>query len=50
MLSKKYNFKILEDASHAYGAKYKNVYIGCGKYSDISVFSFHPIKIITTAK
>ncbi len=50
MLSKKYNFKILEDASHAYGAKYKNVYIGCGKYSDISVFSFHPLKTVTTCE
>ena len=49
-LSRKYKFKILEDASHAYGAKYKNSYIGCGKYSDISVFSFHPLKTVTTCE
>lgn len=49
-LSKKYKFKILEDASHAIGAKYKNSKIGDCKYSDITVFSFHPVKIITTAE
>jgi UDP-4-amino-4,6-dideoxy-N-acetyl-beta-L-altrosamine transaminase len=49
-LSKKYNFKIIEDASHAIGAKYKNNYVGDCKYSDITVFSFHPVKIITTAE
>jgi len=49
-LSKKYKFKIIEDASHALGAKYYNNKIGDCKYSDITVFSFHPIKIITTAE
>ena len=49
-LSKEYNFKILEDASHAIGGKYKNEPIGNCKYSDITVFSFHPVKIITTAE
>ena len=49
-LSKKYKFFILEDASHAYGAKFKNKFVGCGKYSDITVFSFHPLKIVTTCE
>lgn len=49
-LSKKYKFKIIEDASHAIGARYKNTKIGDCKYSDISVFSFHPVKIITTGE
>ena len=47
-LSKKYNFKIIEDASHSLGAKYKNEKVGSCKWSDISIFSFHPVKIITT--
>ena len=47
-LSKKYNFKIIEDASHSIGAKYKNEKVGSCKWSDITVFSFHPVKIITT--
>jgi len=49
-LSKLYNFKIIEDASHAIGAKYLNSYIGSCKYSDITIFSFHPVKIITTGE
>ena len=49
-LSKKYKFKIIEDASHAMGSKYFNNKIGNCKYSDIAVFSFHPVKIITTAE
>ena len=49
-LSKIYGFKIIEDASHALGAKYKNNFIGSCKYSDITVFSFHPVKIITTCE
>jgi UDP-4-amino-4,6-dideoxy-N-acetyl-beta-L-altrosamine transaminase len=49
-LSQKYNFKIIEDASHAIGGKYKGEPIGNGRYSDITVFSFHPVKIITTAE
>ena len=47
-LSKTYNFKIIEDASHATGAKYNLEPVGNCKYSDITVFSFHPVKIITT--
>lgn len=49
-LSKIYNFKIIEDASHAIGGTYEDNYIGACKYSDITVFSFHPVKIITTAE
>jgi UDP-4-amino-4,6-dideoxy-N-acetyl-beta-L-altrosamine transaminase len=49
-LSIRYAFKIIEDASHAIGGKYKGQYIGNCRYSDITVFSFHPVKIITTAE
>ena len=49
-LSKKYKFKIIEDASHAFGGTYLNNPVGNCKYSDITVFSFHPVKIITTAE
>lgn len=49
-LGHKYGFKIIEDASHAIGGKYKGEFIGNGRYSDITVFSFHPVKIITTAE
>lgn len=49
-LSKKYNFKILEDASHAIGAKYFGNKVGNCKYSDITVFSMHPVKMITTGE
>tara|TARA_B100000989_G_scaffold298029_1_gene285777 strand:+ start:447 stop:1616 length:1170 start_codon:yes stop_codon:yes gene_type:complete len=49
-LSKKYDFKIIEDASHSIGGKYLNQPIGSCKYSSITVFSFHPVKIITTAE
>ena len=49
-LSKRYNFKIIEDASHAIGAKYRGEYIGNCQYSDITIFSFHPVKIITTGE
>lgn len=49
-LSQQYGFKIIEDASHAIGGKYKNDPIGNCRYSDITVFSFHPVKIITTAE
>lgn len=49
-LSKKYGFKIIEDASHAIGGKYLNEPIGNCRYSDITVFSFHPVKIITSAE
>lgn len=49
-LSKQYGFRIIEDASHAIGGKYLGEYIGNCRYSDITVFSFHPVKIITTAE
>ncbi len=49
-LRKKYRFKIIEDASHAIGGKYLNKPIGNCKFSDITIFSFHPVKIITTAE
>jgi UDP-4-amino-4,6-dideoxy-N-acetyl-beta-L-altrosamine transaminase len=49
-LGQKYGFKIIEDASHAIGGQYKGEPIGNGRYSDITVFSFHPVKIITTGE
>lgn len=50
LLSKKYNFKIIEDASHALGGKYKDTFIGSCKFSDITVFSTHAVKMITTGE
>ncbi|UVL55020.1 UDP-4-amino-4,6-dideoxy-N-acetyl-beta-L-altrosamine transaminase [Pseudomonas sp. B21-035] len=49
-LAVRYGFKVIEDASHAIGGQYQGEFIGNGKYSDITVFSFHPVKIITTAE
>jgi UDP-4-amino-4,6-dideoxy-N-acetyl-beta-L-altrosamine transaminase len=49
-LSQRYGFRIIEDASHAIGGRYQGSYIGDGQYSDITIFSFHPVKIITTAE
>jgi UDP-4-amino-4,6-dideoxy-N-acetyl-beta-L-altrosamine transaminase len=49
-LSQQYGFKVIEDASHAIGGKYKGELIGNGHYSDITIFSFHPVKIITTGE
>lgn len=49
-LSKRYGFYIIEDASHAVGAMYQGSPIGSCEYSDITVFSFHPVKIITTGE
>ncbi|OJA07264.1 UDP-4-amino-4,6-dideoxy-N-acetyl-beta-L-altrosamine transaminase [Halomonas sp. QHL1] len=49
-LGQRYGFRIIEDASHAIGGKYKGEYIGNCCYSDITIFSFHPVKIITTAE
>ena len=49
-LSQQYGFKIIEDASHAIGGRYKNEPIGNCRYSDITIFSFHPVKIITTGE
>ncbi len=49
-LALRYGFKIIEDASHAIGGKYRGEFVGNCRYSDITVFSFHPVKIITTAE
>ncbi len=50
VLRQRYGFKVIEDASHAIGGKYRGEPIGNCSYSDITVFSFHPVKIITTAE
>lgn len=49
-LSRRYGFKIIEDASHAIGGRYRGEPIGDCRYSDVTVFSFHAVKIITTAE
>ena len=49
-LAKKYKFKVIEDASHAFGSRYKNSIIGDCRYSDAVVFSFHPVKPITSGE
>lgn len=49
-LAAKYHFRIIEDASHALGASYRHSPIGSCAHSDITVFSFHPVKIVTTAE
>ena len=49
-LSKEYDFKIIEDASHSLGAKHKGEKVGSCKWSDVTVFSFHPVKIITSCE
>ena len=53
-LKKKFKFFLIEDSCHAFGSKYKiknkNYKIGCAKHSDISTFSFHPLKTITTGE
>lgn len=49
-LSQEYGFRIIEDACHALGARYQDEPIGNSRYSDITVFSFHPVKIITTGE
>lgn len=49
-LSEQYNFAVIEDASHAVGTCYKNSMVGSCLYSDITIFSFHPVKIITSAE
>lgn len=50
LLAQKYGFRVIEDASHAIGGRYQGEFIGNCRYSDITVFSFHPVKIITTAE
>lgn len=49
-LAQRYGFKVIEDASHAIGAQYRGERTGSSCYSDITVFSFHPVKIITTGE
>ena len=49
-LAREYGFRIVEDASHAVGGRYQGHPVGDARYSDIVVFSFHPVKIITTAE
>ncbi len=49
-LAQRYGFRIIEDASHAIGAEYRGKPVGNCRYSDVTVFSFHPVKIITTAE
>ncbi|WP_420471661.1 UDP-4-amino-4,6-dideoxy-N-acetyl-beta-L-altrosamine transaminase [Brevundimonas sp. FT23042] len=49
-LASRFGFKVIEDASHAIGGRYGDDFIGSCRYSDITVFSFHPVKIITTAE
>jgi UDP-4-amino-4,6-dideoxy-N-acetyl-beta-L-altrosamine transaminase len=49
-LALRYGFRIIEDASHAIGGRYRDEYVGNCRYSDITIFSFHPVKIITTAE
>lgn len=49
-LAQRYGFRIIEDASHAIGGRYRGAPVGDGRYSDIAVFSYHPVKIVTTAE
>ena len=49
-LSQKYGFRIIEDASHAIGGRYQGNAVGSCQYSDMCVFSFHPVKIVTTGE
>lgn len=49
-LGQRYGFRIIEDASHAVGGRYLGESVGNGRFSDLTVFSFHPVKIITTAE
>lgn len=49
-LADEYGFAVVEDASHAIGARYRDRPVGCGEWADVTVFSFHPVKIITTGE
>jgi UDP-4-amino-4,6-dideoxy-N-acetyl-beta-L-altrosamine transaminase len=49
-LAERYNFTVIEDASHAVGASYAGRPVGCGEFAAMTVFSFHPVKIITSAE
>ena len=50
LLCRQYGVKLFEDASHAVGARFKGVKVGSCKYSDMTIFSFHPVKVITTGE
>jgi UDP-4-amino-4,6-dideoxy-N-acetyl-beta-L-altrosamine transaminase len=49
-LAKLYGFRVIEDASHAIGGRYDDYAVGACKHSDITIFSFHPVKIVTTGE
>lgn len=49
-LSQRFGFRIIEDASHAIGGRYKSTPVGSGRFSDVTIFSFHPVKVITTGE
>ena len=49
-LSQRFGFRIIEDASHAIGGRYKGTPVGSGHFSDVTIFSFHPVKVITTGE
>jgi dTDP-4-amino-4,6-dideoxygalactose transaminase len=49
-LARRFGFRVIEDASHAIGARYLDEPVGSGRYADITIFSFHPVKIVTTAE
>ena len=49
-VAKKHNLYVVEDAAHAIGSEYKGKKVGCCEFSDMTVFSFHPVKTITTAE
>ena len=50
VLASRYGFVVVEDASHAVGARYAGRAVGCGDFADMTVFSFHPVKIITSGE
>ncbi|MEE1920387.1 UDP-4-amino-4,6-dideoxy-N-acetyl-beta-L-altrosamine transaminase [Pseudomonas sp. 148P] len=49
-LAREYGFVVIEDAAHAFGARYAGEPVGCGRHADFTVFSFHPVKIVTTGE
>ncbi len=49
-LGRRFGFRIIEDASHATGAQYRDLPVGACEHSDITIFSFHPVKIVTTGE
>lgn len=49
-IAQKYNLIVIEDSAQGLGGKYNNFKIGSGKYSDLTIFSFHPVKSITTGE